>query len=114
MSDDYKNSISYKEYWDEVRDIAKEIVRETKDQKEDRGWAFDRLFEYIDGHEWVIYTWANPYVLIHCSNEDALFDVESTVETSSYADIMMKMAFYALHEDASVELEEQLGKARIR
>src|SRR5688572_1067746 len=108
MSDDSK--ISYGEYWRQVSGIVKDVLSEMKEQDEDRDWAFDYLRQVVDGHQWVIYTWANPYVLIHSQNEDALFESFGSVETDSYSDIMMKMAYAALEADCMAELDTKISE----
>lgn len=107
MSD---SKITQKEYWDEVSTIAKDMIDEMREQKEDHDWAREQVHQTVDGHSWIIYTWAYPYVLIHTRNEDALFDEMGSQEASSYSDIMQKMAFYALYTDVMAELEEKLGE----
>jgi hypothetical protein len=109
MSD---SKITYQQYWKQVSAIVKDVIDEMKEQDEDRDWAIDYLHQTVDGHEWVIYTWANPYVLIHSQNEDALFDDMGATEATSYSEIMMKMAFYALYADCAQELEEKLERRR--
>jgi len=97
MSD---NKITQKQYWKEVDDLAKQIAEEARAEG-DR----DRvLHETIDGHEWIIYTWAYPWVLMHSRNEDALFEQLGPQEAESYSDIMRSMAFWALREDVANEL----------
>jgi hypothetical protein len=97
MSD---NKITQKEYWKEVTSLAKQIAEEARGG----GDRHDILHETIDGHEWIIYTWAYPYVLIHSRNEDALFEQLGGQTTDSYSDIMQRMAFWALKEDVGNEL----------
>lgn len=107
MSD---SKITQREYWKEVTSIAKEILREAREQdvglRRERGQEL--LHEAVDGHQWIIYTWAYPYVLIHSRNEDALFDEQGPQEANSYSEIMQKMAFYALYQDVANELGSDL------
>ncbi len=110
MSD---HKISMSEYWRQVKALAKEAKSETKEKGSSREqWkvrAEERLLQTIDGHEWIIYPWAYPWVLMHSRNEDALFEKLGSVETSSYSDIMQKMAFCALKVDAETDLEEMFS-----
>ena len=102
------NQITYQEYWKEVAGLAKQIAQEAKDEGLDESEAYDRLHEVIDGHQWVIYTWANPYVLIHSQNENALFDeLGAPQEFSDYSDFMMKTAFWALRADVAAEIQSE-------
>jgi len=107
------SQITSQEYWKEVFDTVKEIVEETKGQDEDREWAFDRLFETVDGHEWIIYTWAYPWVLMYSDNEDELFESQGPQEATDYSQIMQAMAFWAFHQDVAERLEEALAEAGI-
>lgn len=93
--------ITMQQYWREVSSLAKQIKKEARTDERDTG---DVLNEAIDGHEWIIYTWAYPYVLMHSRNENALFDEQGAVEASDYSGIMQQMAFYALRQDVSDEL----------
>lgn len=107
------SKITQKQYWEEVTSIAKEVIREARETgrgERARERAHDYLHEFVDGHEWIIYTWAYPYVLIHSKSEDALFDELGPQEASSYSDIMQKMAFYALYTDAMNELSGMLDE----
>lgn len=110
------SEVTQKEYWKEVREMAQGIIeeghRQDKSGDDLREWSTDYLHEAIDNHEWVIYTWANPYVLIHCSSgaEDALFENQGAVEASSYSQIIQLMAFYALYEDVAGELSKALDE----
>lgn len=107
------SKITMQEYWKEVDEVAKEVADETREQDEDRNWAFDRLWETIDGHQWIIYTWAYPWVLMHTDNEDMLFDEMGTQQAESYSQIMQQMAFMAFHQDVAEKLEERLGESGI-
>jgi len=100
MSD---SKITQSQYWREVSSLAKNIAKEAKDEDRD---ISDVLHETIDGHQWVIYTWAYPWVLMHSRSEDALFEEQGSIETSSYSDIMQKMTYYALYQDVSNEIAE--------
>jgi len=95
------SKITYSEYWKEVTAIAKSVLEEAEG-----GDTHDLLHEAIDAHQWIIYTWAYPYVLIHSSNEDAFFDQMGATEATSYQQIMQMMAFYALYQDVAEEISE--------
>lgn len=107
--------ITMKEYWDQIKSIAEEIVEETKEQNENREWAYDRLWEMIDGHEWIIYYWSMPYVLAHTDNDDAYFEMtgERSVPGDYTGAVLQTLAFYAMHQDVSMRLEYELMEAGI-
>lgn len=93
------SKITEKEYWTEVKAIAREVRREAKERGEEET---DVLAETVDSHQWVIYTWAAPYVLIHTRNADAAWDVTGCDPIGkSYGQLMAVLAFFALHEDVS-------------
>lgn len=98
------NKISYKEYWDEVKTIVDDAIKEAKGAARPEEAAQRYVQETVDGHQWVIYTWANPYVLIHTQNEDALFDGQGSTEADSYSGIMQQMAVWAMMADVEAEL----------
>lgn len=98
MSD---SKITQSQYWREVTSLAKQIAKEAKAEDRD---ITDVLHETIDGHQWVIYTWAYPWVLMHSRSEDALFDQMGPTEATGYSQIMQLMTFYALYQDVAEEL----------
>lgn len=108
---DEEGKITYGQYWRQVKAIAKDAMKEArqspKDERRDR--AVQLAEEAVDGHEWVIYTWANPYVLIHSRHEDSIFDDLGPQTWESYSDAMMKMAAWALRGDVMEDLEELLS-----
>ena len=95
MGDDSK--ITSHGYWKEIRALAKLV--HTKEGYDEDADESDILHELIDGHEWIIYTWAYPWVLMHSDNEDALFDAQGPTEATNYSQIMQLMAFYAMEQD---------------
>lgn len=98
------NEITYKQYWDEVAALAKSVEKEAK-ENESGADIHDLLHQAIDGHEWVIYTWAHPWVLIHSDNEDALFEQMGEQKAESYSQIMQQMTYFAMYEDVGQRIE---------
>lgn len=107
---DEEGKIGYGQYWRQVKAIAKDAMIEArKSPKEDRRDAATRYAEETtDQHEWVIYTWANPYVLIHSAHEDCIFDDFGEQTFTNYSDAMAKMAGCALRADVMEALEDML------
>lgn len=107
--------ITFKDYWKEILAIANEIAEDTKNEGEDREWAFERLWETIDGHEWIIYAWAQPYVLAQTNNDDAYFEMtgEDSVPGNNTGQVLMTLAFYAMHQDTAETLERVLSEMGI-
>lgn len=96
-----EKKITLSEYWRQMKTIAKDAKRSAMGvPKADR---FDKATEFaeqtVDSHEWVIYTWANPYVLIYSAHEDKIFDDYGPQLFESYAEGMMKLAAYAMRAD---------------
>lgn len=106
------DAITQSEYWAEVKAIARAAVENCERNPDN---AHDAALEAVDGHQWIIYTWYNAQVLMHCSNHDAMFETVGEVTANSYSEIMMQMAFYALLEDVEAEMsslfesEEDVG-----
>jgi hypothetical protein len=116
MPDD-KSTITQKEYWREIANVAKNAKSETKTcgQALDtwRERAFEHVREIVDGHHWIIYTWCYPWVLIHTRNEDALFDQmgdDALAGKTDYSSVMQVMAFAAMLQDAEEALSELFDK----
>lgn len=69
------------EYWAEVRSTVDEIKGELRDRIKDgeageplREWLIEHVDQYIDGHEYVIYTWHAQKVLLFSENSGAYVD----------------------------------------
>lgn len=60
--------ISYKDYWDEIRDIAQDVTDQANKYESD---IYEILHETLDGHQWVIYTAYNYDVIRHSPNDEA-------------------------------------------
>lgn len=69
-----ENNITSQKYWEEIESIVKNCFdeKEYDDVSEDT-WE-DRLYEIIDGHQWVIYTAYYFDVLKHSNNDEAIED----------------------------------------
>ena len=95
--------ITYREYWKEVKALAKQIAEESLETGND---AQDILAETVDGHEYVIYYAKQLDVLQHTDNEDALFDIDGTLEADSFTDATTKLAYWAFYQDVQDYLQE--------
>ena len=94
------SKISQYDYWDEIANIANEINEESKradtDGFGDDFDAYDRAHEWIDGHQWIIYTAYHMEVLQYTDNRDYYMD-ECGFEVgpgTSLGDVLMRSAFY--------------------
>lgn len=96
--------MNQREYYAETRSIAEGIIEEAQDAgKIDHARVDDLLWEFVNDHEWVIYTHFNHEVLRHSANDgyafeefgaDFCFDPETGVKWAA-------LAFWALHADVS-------------
>ena len=94
-----ENSISYKQYWDEIRDLAKEA----KEADEPN----DAVHELIDQHQWVIYRAFAFDVLKHCSNENAYFeDFGNVLDATEVGEVLVKLVYAAMCHDVFEAMQE--------
>jgi len=105
--------LSYNEYWKEINSLAETIVEECisdtgmdpadldMDSLED--CAYERIWETVDGHQWIIYYAYNPDVIKHSANEGAHEDMGGSelFAGKSYNEIGTIVAFYAMESDLS-------------
>jgi len=100
-------------YWAEIRSIVDEIVSEVKQAEPDgdadswRESADERLWETVDGHQWVIYTYYH-YQVLQISPNDGYsienFGSEGLVENGSLD--TAKLTFGALYADCMERLAD--------
>lgn len=98
-------------YNDEIRNIARNAFDEARDDLDGDTPDFDdvaeRIWEDVDAHSWVIYTWRNVEVLQHATNPDAAWDMDLPPnDCNSYGEMMMRLAFCALYQDVIDYLQE--------
>lgn len=93
------DQMTSQEYWKEVHSIVDSMIeeREPDDTEED---LQERLWETVDGHQWVIYTGYNYEVLQHSDNDGYYVDnfgEDGTVENGMLR--TDRLAFGALYAD---------------
>ena len=111
---EHEHAISQTGYWREIRAIAKDAKREVrleraqarKEKREPRFELSDMVHQKIDGHAWIIYIWAYPWILLHSRNESAVFEDQGPQQAQDYAQIMQLMSFYAMQQDVNDVLGE--------
>jgi len=102
------NTPTSQEYFADVAEIAKEALRQEREEGAD---AYDALHEGVDGTQWVIYYWRQALVLQFSSNEDAMFDAGADLSScKSWGEATQVAAFYAMLADAQEALEELRGQ----
>lgn len=97
-------NISQQEYWDEVRNLAKEAHdMVVEDETRDLG---DMIHELVDGHEWVIYTAYNFDVLKHTESDSEIEDLfgDEKVGDGWHA-LLGKAAYAALAGDVRAQAD---------
>ena len=97
------------EYWQQVSSLVDNLLEEARDDGLDREDLDQRLWETIDGHEWVIYTGYHYEVLGHSDNDG--YTVEQFGAESAVSDGQLNtaaLAFGALYGDVSERLWQRV------
>ena len=105
-----QNEMTQGDYWREVDSIVESLLEECRDDKQDREGLDERLWETIDGHQWVIYTAYNFDVLRHSQNDGYTvenFWVEGRIVTDAGMN-WAALAFGALYGDVSERLWDRV------
>ena len=73
-------NITYKEYQDEISDLAEDLYKEAgeehpEDEDDRNKFMRERLHEIADGHQWIIDNTYNLSVYEHSSNPDMYQDI---------------------------------------
>ena len=89
----------------ECQEIARDIVHEMKVCNEDEDWARDRVNEWVDGHQWVIY-YRNAHQLCQNCNTDngEMFLEETSTTPKTYDDFAVAIAFGEMYSRVNEEL----------
>ena len=79
---------TYKEYRDEISDLAEDLYKEAgeehpEDEDDRNAYILERVNELVDGHPWIIYYYYNLSVYEHSSNSDAYQDIYGNEELGS-------------------------------
>lgn len=92
-----EKDISYGEYWTEIASLAKEVPEQAREEDAD---VYDRLHEFLDSHQWVIYYAYHFDVLKHTQNEDAIFEAGFDLSgIESLGALTTPATFYAMMQD---------------
>ena len=92
-----------REYWAHVRDLAREIITESKEYDRD---IDDVMHEYIDGDAWVIYTFRAQKVIEYSPNACEYFDNMGPVEVRDWTSLFTAAAYFALRADVYEAIAE--------
>lgn len=105
-------NITQSEYNKEIQSLAKEIWDDALEQaNNDREDAHDLIYdlthEYVDGHQWIIYSAYNQSVTECSDNPDAYQDIYDDtglgqlVAEGGVSQLYTTMAYWAMHVDVS-------------
>jgi len=93
----YETKINYSDYWAEVKQIA-EAVNNREGYSDDVD-IHDILWECIDSHNWVIYSFKAMFIMLHTDNADAFLDMGMGLPDGSWWDIVTQFAHCAFMAD---------------
>ncbi len=99
--------ISQTEYLEEIESLAASIVEECRAEEpaDLREAVSDRIWETIDGHQWIIYTAYNRHVLARCSDPDYWPDNFGMDGATGADDILSKLAFGGMYSDLTSAID---------
>tara|TARA_R110000824_G_scaffold102507_1_gene243873 strand:+ start:138 stop:512 length:375 start_codon:yes stop_codon:yes gene_type:complete len=93
----YETKITYSDYWAEVKQIA-EAVNNREGYSDDVETS-DILFQCVDSHNWVIYSYKAMFIMLHTDNANAFLDMGVGVPDGSWWDIVTQFAHCAFSAD---------------
>lgn len=113
------SNITSSEYWNQVEAIARDIVSdamELRDNDREQAEEFIQdilLHETIDGHQWIIYYAYSLDVIEHSLNEDYCVDnfgLDGLICNlkKSLNDLHQNIAYWALYADVQDKLSEAM------
>ena len=101
----------YKEYWETVESIAKDIVDSSTFAELENHDCHGRAWETVDGSEYVSYYYKNIVVLEYTDNEDAFNSTGMGLDTSKgWRSILTQVAFCAMLQDVQDKIERLISE----
>lgn len=97
------NEFSYRS---EIESSADYIMREVAAEGLSFDDCQDRLHEYVDGHQWIIYNYYHLPILEYSQNENYGMDEGLVEGVKDWSDMKQAMAFWAFHADINNLLDE--------
>jgi hypothetical protein len=104
--------IQRRAYYEEIASIAREILKSHPDATDTSVEGLDEeVWETVDGHQFVIYTWQSKKVLEFSDNDEIGWD-EGLVSHEDCKDGIpwAKLAFCAMRADVNEEIASQIEK----
>lgn len=107
-----------RDYWNDVRGAAGELIQEARDQWENgqgatgenlREWLLERVREYVDGHSRIIYTRDAILTLLFSDNDGYSvenFGADGIVDDGGVS--WSRLAFGAFYADVLEQLDAEL------
>ena len=101
-------NITSKAYWDEIKSAASYIADEYNESDD---W-YDAIHEYVDSHQWIIYTAYHADLVRNTDHPDAYLDMMSNedignvVRDNGLEHAIMIQAFYAMQQDIIDALDD--------
>lgn len=84
------------EYIQEIKSLATSIIEESKERDV---YMTDMVDDYVDSHQWIIYSRYNLDVLKHSENADYACEMGLLAEVSHWDRLLTVSAFYAMRAD---------------
>ena len=84
------------EYIQEIKSLATDIIAESADSDV---YMTDMVDDYVDSHQWIIYSRFNIDVLKHSENADYACSMGLLGEVSHWDRLLTVSAYYAMRAD---------------
>jgi predicted ribosome quality control (RQC) complex YloA/Tae2 family protein len=100
------------QYDKEINSIAINIIADLKAGQQDPSDIYSAVHEYVDGHQWIIYTSYHRQIIQYTPNADAYKDVYSDedlgqlVSEQGIEAFEQVRAFFAMTQDVSEAMQE--------
>ena len=91
-----EREMTLSEYIQEIKSLATDIIAESADSDV---YMTDMVDEYVDAHQWIIYSCHNIDVLKHSKNADYACSMGLLGEVSHWDRLLTVSAYYAMRAD---------------
>lgn len=98
-------AITQREYAEEIESIAKSIIEDNDDLSNYR----DLVYEFVDGHHWIIYTHCHLQIYVNCHTQEGeeLFEDCGGMEVcNDINSAIQTVVFYQMAHDVCAEIQE--------
>jgi len=95
--------VTQREYTDEIESIAKAIIEDNEDLSDYQ----DLVHEYVDGHQWIIYTHYHLQIYANCDVEQGKDEMPAELLDGKDIDsAIQSVVFYQMVYDVTCKIEE--------